>query len=645
MARLTSIDSTTRFSGVYIHYHSGTPRINVIEAYIDGGNDNVQVYFPHTGDVEDSGQLAVLTVLREHYAEHEGFLDDNGDKVDIDINGWIYGDTPESFAEFGFWNPLDADGWANYEQKLKSGGDFSRGKKFRTETVGGLIKEQVHGIEPMRHRSSESNTGVSLERFESFQSGSKVVFSLTIPLEEQIEPDALDEYAEAKAFLAWLRTKQPLAQTDFGADASADESFENKTITVRQVDGDSTSDIVLSFDDLSTVASPIGGTHYVYLWRVFFTRSSGADIDPNALSGYFEDVRIDIETGEEVTQEPTFGALDVRTLTAGLVFPDGAGISYESGKFWKKIVNPDGTTVFVPIQQGAGESRHFDQLEDAPGNSKYVPDFTSPYDTLHFGKDETTFGVLKFREAEFHVRSPETDMLWTIHNRSVSYHLDIFVVGNLLAVLYPNEVATIRITLHANGDGEFVVQSIPTRRYVNHYAESAIGFGNRPYWRQGTRGFTLYPAQDTPQHSSIDTFSITTTTRNPQGDNLNSYPDASFDFKEGVTILQNGSVRILAGVDLRNNATSGSVGDWNGIRVWCKRGTADPLVVGTNSLPAIGPQEERTYTLSTLWDAQVDDFIFATHRYVGNPDEWAQVLENRLEIEMNPNIQILRTAA
>ena len=538
---------------------------------------------------------------------------------------------------------LDANGWANYEQKLKTGGDYSKGESVRTVSDSGQITQQVQGVQPMRRMSDEANTGVSLERFEAFQSGSKIVFSLTIPLEEQIEPDALDEYAEVKAFLVWLRTKQPLVQTDFGTDASADASFENRTITVRQVDGDSTSDITLSFDDLSTVASPIGATHYVYLWRVIFARSSGAAIDPNALSGYFEDIRIDIETGEEVTQEPTFGSTEVRTITKGLVFPEGAGITYESGKFWKKVINPDGTIVYVPIQQGAGETIHFFNLVSAPGNSKYVPDFTSPYDTLHFGTTETTFGALKFREADFHVRSPETDTLWTIHNRSASHHLDIYVGGDLLAVLYPSEVATVRITLHANGDGEFVVQSIPTRRYVNHHSDSNVGFGNRPYFSQGTRNYTLYQTNDTPQHHSIDTFSNTTTVRNPQGADIDTY--ANFDFKEGITMEQNGSARILAGVDLRNQATDGAIGAWNGIRIWCKRGTLNPLVVGGNSLPGIGPSEERSYTLAALWDARVDDFIFATHRYSGSPDSFIQIIETRMEIEMDPNLLILRTAS
>ena len=643
MARLTSIDSTTRFSEVYIAVHSTPPRMNAITAFTADGNDNVQVYFPNTGDVIDSGQLAILTVLREHYVEHGGFIDSDGNIVPIHIDGWIYGDTPESFAEFGFWNPLDADGWANYEQGLKTAGDYSKGESIRTVSDSGLITQQVQGVQPMKRKSDEANTGVSLERFEAFQSGTKIVFSLTIPLEEQVEPDDLDEYAEVKAFLAWLRTKQPLVQTDFGTDASADASFENKTITVRQIDGDSTSDVVLSFDDLSTVASPIGGTHYVYLWRVFFTRSSGAEIDPDALSGYFEDVRINIETGEEVTQEPTFGSTEVRTRTKGLIFPDGAGITYESGKIWKKIINPNRNIVHVPIQQGAGESIHYFNLVSAPGNSKYVPDFTSPYDTLHFGTTETTFGVIKFREANFHVRSPETDMLWTIHNRSASHHLDMFVEGSLLAVLYPSEVATVRITLHRNGDGEFVVQSIPTRRYVNHHSDSNVGFGNRPYFSQGTRNYTLYQTNDTPQHHSLDTFSNTTTTRNPQGANIDTY--ANFDFKEGITMKQNGSARILAGVDLRNQATDGAIGAWNGIRIWCKRGTLNPLVVGGNSLPGIGPSEERSYTLAALWDARVDDFIFATHRYSGSPDSFIQIIETRMEIEMDPNLLILRTAS
>ena len=129
MARLTTIDSTTRYSSVYINYHGGTPRISSITAYIDNTDDNAQVYFPNTGDVIDSAQLAILTVLREHYAEHGGFINDDGNIVNIRINEWIYGDTPESFAEFGFWNPLDANGWANYEQSLRDAGRLLQRKE------------------------------------------------------------------------------------------------------------------------------------------------------------------------------------------------------------------------------------------------------------------------------------------------------------------------------------------------------------------------------------------------------------------------------------------------------------------------------------------------------------------------------------
>ena len=642
MARITSIDSTTRYSSVYIDYHHGTPRINNITAYIDNTDDNAQVYFPNTGDVIDSGQLAVLTVLREHYAEHGGFINDDGNIVNIRINEWIHGDTPESFAEFGFWNPLDAEGWEKYEQGLKTAGDYSRGESKRIESDSGAITQEVHSVVPKKRRSDQANTGVSLERVEVAQSGSKINFTITIPYGEQVTADDLDSRPEIMAFVKWLKDHQPETETDFADDVSEDASFDGRSISFRQDPDDSTSEITLDWDEVILIGqSPPGDTaYYIDFWRVVFTRSSGAEISPSDLSGYFEDISVDLTSSDDITEEPAFGAQNVRLIGKSVVFPDGSEIFYESGKYWKKVVNPNGTIVYIPLQEGSGETLHYEQMPLNSVGRHLVPDFTSPYSAVHF--DGSGVGSVWFQYPDIMVRSPETHTSWIIHNRSALYDLDMFDFnGQLFAVLLPGQLAIVQMTLHENGNGELSVQLMPARRYIKQ--TNSQTFNNRPNWSQGSFIYVLPSMPTTTVGASYDSFTYTGITRSITGANIDSYPDDQFDFKEGVTVKYAGKLDILASWNLDAQGTGGIV-NWNGIRVWCKRGTANPIIVGTNSLPALVAGDERTYTLPAVHKARADDFIFFTHR-IDAISGTVNVPQLRVEIDQDPNITILHTAA
>ena len=644
MPTLTNLISVNRYKSVRIGYDRDEHRFSSIEAQIDDAETDdfyANIQFPAQGEPTYATGISDLNILRTHYAENGGFLKLDGTLIQPEIRGdWKLGTTPESFAQYGFWNPLDADGWENYLQKLEDDGDFSRGVKKRTESDAGTVTLEVGGIKPKRNRSKQANTGVSLERVEASQSGTSIAFTLSIPYDQRLESDDLDDYPELQAFVKWLRSKQPQIQTDIADDFSADASFNNRTITFRQDPDDSASSITLSFNDIFLFGQTIEGTQYVFSYRIRFTRDSGAVISPSDLSGYFEDISVDLTSSDDITEEPAFGARDVRLIGKSVVFPDGAEIFYESGKYWKKVKNANGTIVYIPLQEGSGETMHYEQMPLNSVGRHLVPDFTSPYSAIHF--DGSGVGSVWFQYPNIMVRSPETHTSWIIHNRSTLYDLDMFDFnGQLFSVLLPGQLAIVQMTLHDNGNGELSVQRMPTRRYIKQ--TNSQTFNNRPNWSQGSFIYVLPSMPTTTIGASYDSFTFSSITRSITGANIDSYPDDQFDFKEGVTVKYAGKLDILASWNLDAQGSGGIV-NWNGIRVWCKRGTDNPIIVGTNSLPALVAGDERTYTLPAVHKARADDFIFFTHR-IDAISGTVNVPQLRVEIDQDPNITILHTAA
>ena len=644
MATPTHLHAVNRYRSIEIGYRNDRKIIQHITARIDDDNDlYAQINFPDVGEPNVAEQLADLNILRDHYAANGGFLRADGTLIQPTISReWVLGTTPESFAQFGLRNPFDPDGWENYLQSLETAGDFSRGETKRTVGESGAVTQEVHSVVPKKRRSDQANTGVSLERVEVAQSGSKINFTITIPYGEQVTADDLDSRPEIMAFVKWLKDHQPETETDFADDFSEDASFSGRSISFRQDPDDATSEMTLNSADVILVGqTPVGETtYYIDFWRVVFTRSSGAEISPSDLSGFFEGVFIDLTTSDDVTEEPAFGAQDVRLIGKSVVFPDGSEIFYESGKYWKKVVNPNGTIVYIPLQEGSGETLHYEQMPLNSVGRHLVPDFTSPYSAVHF--DGSGVGSVWFQYPDIMVRSPETHTSWIIHNRSALYDLDMFDFnGQLFAVLLPGQLAIVQMTLHENGNGELSVQLMPARRYIKQ--TNSQTFNNRPNWSQGSFIYVLPSMPTVTVGASYDSFTFTAITRSITGANIDSYPDDQFDFKEGVTVKYAGKLDILASWNLDAQGTGG-IANWNGIRVWCKRGTANPLIVGTNSLPALVAGDERTYTLPAVWKARADDFIFFTHR-IDSISGTVNVPQLRVEIDQDPNITILHTAA
>ena len=644
MPTQTNLISTNRYTRIDINYSNNLKVIKSITAYIDDDDDDLyaEIQFPDVGEPVGTS-LADLNILRDHYADNGGFLKSDGTPTYIRMgNEWKHGSTFESFAEYGLYNPMDPDGWENYLQGRKTAGDYSRGETKRVVSDSGQVTQEVQSIVPKRRRSDNSDTGVSLERVEASQSGTKINFTITIPYGERVVADDLDGRSEIMAFIKWLKDNQPETETDFADDASEDASFDGRSISFRQDLDDSTSVITLDWDEVILIGqSPPGDTaYYIDFWRIVFTRSSGAEISPSDLSGYFEDISVDLTSSDDITEEPAFGAQNVRLIGKSVVFPDGSEIFYESGKYWKKVVNPNGTIVYIPLQEGSGETLHYEQMPLNSVGRHLVPDFTSPYSAVHF--DGSGVGSVWFQYPDIMVRSPETHTSWIIHNRSALYDLDMFDFNNqLFAVLLPGQLAIVQMTLHENGNGELSVQLMPARRYIKQ--TNSQTFNNRPNWSQGSFIYVLPAMPTVTVGASYDSFTFTAITRSITGANIDSYPDDQFDFKEGVTVKYSGKLDILASWNLDAQGSGGIV-NWNGIRVWCKRGTDNPIIVGTNSLPALVAGDERTYTLPAVHKARADDFIFFTHR-IDAISGTVNVPQLRVEIDQDPNVTILHTAA
>ena len=147
-----------------------------------------------------------MTTLQDIYASEDGFQNENDSTLTPSVSGFPYGNTVEDLVEHGYPNPLDADSFDQYENKLQLEGYAARGL-IKAKTVGG--REQVEqGVDLVTKDFAlpkTTNYDYPMRRWLVYEETSTQFWvELLIPKHHAIDSAALNDYPPILAFKAWL---------------------------------------------------------------------------------------------------------------------------------------------------------------------------------------------------------------------------------------------------------------------------------------------------------------------------------------------------------------------------------------------------------------------------------------------------------
>ena len=352
---------------------------------------------------------------------------------------------------------------------------------------------------------------------------------------------------------------------------------------------------------------------------MWFNRvSTSAVININALSSLILNATGTIST-TDLMVAPPIGDLNVpikaREIDLGR---HKAWISRNNGVFYRGRDPHSDAPFELPLMDGAGLSRDFDTLSFA-SNIRQAP--TDPFvNAVHF--NQSSDDVLQLAFISNFVLSPGSHRELRVHHNGNSNTLTIRMWGTTvdnLVTLYPGDSVYFLITLKTNGGAEVVGKIDPDRKMTHsaHYQGSLLDHG---FWQTDEpRYVRLLPfANPGNEFVNADAFTMHTGAH-PTGDQGDFEDESdSWEYLGAWTVNMPGTMVVDFQYQLRMNADSTNLSNYNGPRLYRVRGTNNtPTQIGEIVKPSMsGNGAIRQYGfLHTIDDVEVGDLYFFVHRY------------------------------
>ena len=572
-----TISST--FESLKIGFHAQDNRITGITAIFDGDSPSPSVFviqfrFGYKLDRLPATEQAHLTTLQEIYASANGFRNENNSVLTPSVTGFPYGNTVEDLAEHGYPNPLDADSFDQYQNKLQVEGYATRGL-IKAKTVGG--REQVeHGVDFVTadFTPKTENYNYPMRRWLVYEETSTQFWvELLIPKHHAIDSTLLNNYPPILAFKAWLADIKE-SGPDVGSDVtnSADLSIRNYDIPV--------SGGTLRVRYGNRGQSRDSDSEYRWIRFRFDRQSTGSDvsIDSDDLRDYFQGLTISLASAD-ITVPVELGDYNAVHKFQRHDIDENRSVEYlHNTILYHGEVVRSGRKYTLPIGPSWGIGLSYGEL--AIVNTIHQIPFVSDMNAVHFF-GQSANGVIRIPNPRTLVRYRGTDRQMAIHNIDTTYNVEVQDWnGDQIVILMPGEHFEFRITLDQNGrSGRMIDEHIPERVYEDIVGDHDVGdMDDIGYLNDGLDRLYVPPLISTTTDNPAldppaDAFEGKTATFT-SGAAMSSRHD--LDIEQAVEVLQNGELKIEAEWECIVEA-AGTLALYSAPRIYSQRGTAAPV--------------------------------------------------------------------
>ena len=561
-------------------------------------------------------------------------------------------DAPFEFWQFHGRHPFwPTDGFKMLD-RLATKGDLTEETNSRHfQFKGGFVPERVT-VASATVSQDLSDWVVSLE-------GTRAVWTLSVPVSEEITTSLLATYAPAQALRNWLNDRRGMQTTgnpppnDMERQpelpASLASSWGSTTMIINQAAiGQAADNIEIERLNLGLFVAP--GTSHIIRVRIEFgidPAGSGGTFDIDALNRLMQTQSVNIP-GSGRTVEPQHGSTDVPSRARKLIVAD-AELELANGIAVVKWTDP-GTDVkrTLPLGGGYGRSLDYSTLPNRSGGGKRTPrpeEFPRA-DIIHYtGAGNAS---LYFESMPLFVGYSGADRRGVVHNRSAGGGvLSLYDPNlNIMMAIQPDESFSFRATMGLDGSSELVGYELPTRYQIVDYAPSVSPNNNYYSWSDDGSNYRVRPwvpvgAQAIAyERNDTDEFSTGSATITDGANLISGFVESNHVIK----IAHDGDLELHQDIELEV-LQSGTLTGGHSAVIVRKRGSSVTIVHRDSQPELTGVGVHRTYTNTLIEPCEAGDIYLLALLYptAGTTVNWANGLrinDIRREIRVTPRITI-----
>ena len=599
----TDLSATSLFTKVNIGWHDRIKAPNSISFQTNTDEDNTYFRAEETEDYDSPAADSLLGLLQANYAANDGELhDDDGFALTLTVRSFTYAEdiTVEDLPSYGFFNPLDPDGYANWLDYRKIEGAHLREADYSQDPDTGRprVSSSIDDI-PIHRNPGADTYEFLLDKWTVMQIGTQIDFRRTWSNDDGVTNSNINDNFDVLAFIDWWDDLR-ISGDELPDNIKELSTFQNRTFRLVQGTGYDTLDLEIN-----------GRSHNLYdnnnyEWvNISFRRISTetGTIDIGAVRAVLGAATGTLDTSDEdLTPEiPQRGEIDTPIHASEIIFPDGLRMRPQGTRL--TLSTPERGA--IPVDGASVRAVRWADLDDVSGetNTKYMPNDGAA--VVHFGHDETADGAIRYRDIEDMVLADGSDVVQRVHNISADYDCTIQDDdGDTLLILQPfQQSGPMQASLEAGGEaGEILAINPPDRHAVLRRGVSGTVFSQGvSYAQDNNQNPHNYHSLNLPNSALVfqDSDGISAGSGpNPSSAIIGTINRSLWAIKGSYDIEWPGwiTMRIRYRLTIVGPAPSGELATGNGIALWIAEGATGALTLhhftGAESLGGTGASLE-----------------------------------------------------
>ena len=576
-----ALSSTSRFSQLHIAWNGIGRYVSDVSYILDEDGATIKSFDfdsieDHAADYAEDSDLGIFRTI---YAG-DGFRDADGNDTPITFNGFELSfpiGTPDSLddlEEYGSFNPFDAtsfDRWLEADAQRR--GAHIRETDYSEDATTGRprITSSIDHI-PAHRRPPGTTYAHGLDDWDLAEFEDNIQFTKNFTADENVT--APNDHESVLAFLAWLEVLRSTGSA-VGDNILTSSSFNSREYILIQEAGGATVTMEVSsighHDDSDTGV-------YTYV-SVSFRRVSGEldEFDAEAIRTLLLTETADIPVSDE-QEPPELGSTLVAFHASKIILPD----DYEIGLHNKRLAIRHPSMGVFPMDGAHVRAIRFDDLDDIDGvtNGKYMPN--DGHAVIHFGHDETTNGVLRYRDLGDMVPSEGADLVQRVHNVSDTYECTIQDFDdNTMMILKPfQQSGPVQCALEVGGSGgEILALNPPDRNLILSRGVAGPDFDDGTRYAENSDASpnyfnTYYFNSSSTEYIDNDAITLHASA-DPSSQQLPLIDDVTnWNIRGAYDIKWPGwvTIRVFMRIAIQDTAPSGELAQGNGPSLWIAEG-------------------------------------------------------------------------
>ena len=576
----TDLSLSSRFTRINLSWNlSGY--VSTIRFQTSTDSDDTTLYTNIPSIYENPASDSHLGILQAIYASDDGFLDADGNALAPALSSFALSETKptiEELAEYGGFNPFDANGYSQWLAKRQVDGAFIREGTYSEDADTGRprVESPIDNIPTHRNPGSASFAFPLSPHWVASLVSNNIHFHRNYTLDDAVSNPNNDD--SLIAFLAWLEGLRISGDTVGSSVLVTDIVNSLGSRTYRLDQGGEAATLDLEFSSSGRQLQD-DDTNYAFLniaLRRITAETDAIDIQAIRTLLLTATGSIDVEADDE-PEEPIIGATNVAVHASELVLPD----NFRLGLVGKRLALKHPSMGVFPLDGAHVLGTSFEELEDIDGvtNGKWMPN--TGHAVIHFGHTATAKGFLRYRTLGEMLESEGADLVQRVHNISETQDVDLQDMdGDLLIRLKPSQQSgPMQVALETAGDGgEILALKPPDRRVVLARGHSAPTFDqgtSYPFLNNGVDDHyhSLRVQPNALEYADTDVWSVGNDD-DPASAYLNTITPSDLTIRGEYQILRSGWVSIALRYRLRitDPAPSGELAKGNGPSLWISEG-------------------------------------------------------------------------